>query len=101
MLEIEKKGSKTQKLFRSYSSRLIKALSTIRSGRARAREEMFSVFMETDKELHVGAWKYWYLIYLNNPSELTIFESNKIKVQHEKMKLQNEEVMLRNVQNLD
>ena len=57
--------------------------------------------METDKELHVGAWKYWYLIYLNNPSEETIFESNKIKVQHEKMKLQNEEVMLRNVQNLD
>ena len=34
--------------------------------------------------------------YLNNPSEETIFESNKIKEQHETMKLQNEEVMLRN-----
>ena len=32
--------------------------------------------------------------YLNNPSEETIFGSNKIKEQHETMKLQNEEVML-------
>ena len=31
--------------------------------------------------------------YLNNPSEEAIFESNRIKEQHETMKLQNEEVM--------
>ena len=34
--------------------------------------------------------------YLHNPSEETIFGSNKIKEQHKTMKLQNEEVMLRN-----
>ena len=33
--------------------------------------------------------------YLNNPSEKTIFGSNKIKEQHETMKLQNEEVIHR------
>ena len=32
--------------------------------------------------------------YLNNPSEETIFGSDRIKKQHETMKLQNEEVML-------
>ena len=32
--------------------------------------------------------------YPNDPSEETIFGSNKIKEQHETMKLQNEEVML-------
>ena len=34
--------------------------------------------------------------YLNNPSEETIFRSNKIKEQRESMKLQNNEVILRN-----
>ena len=38
--------------------------------------------------------------YLNNPSEEALFESNRIKEQHEAMKLQNEEVM-RNTLNLD
>ena len=42
MLEIEKKESKV-KLFRNYSSRLARALSTIRAGRARAAEKMFRV----------------------------------------------------------
>ena len=42
LLEIEKKKeSKTLKLFRNYSSRLGRALSTIRAGRARAVKEMF------------------------------------------------------------
>ena len=41
LLEIEKKESKKLKLFRNYSSRLAKALSTIRAGRARAIEEIF------------------------------------------------------------
>ena len=88
-------------MFRNYSIKLTRALSTIWSGRARAREEMFSDYKETDKELHVGIWKYWYLIYLSNPSEETIFGSNKIKDQHEIIKLQNEEVMLGSIQNLD
>ena len=34
--------------------------------------------------------------YLKNPSEETIFGSNKIKEQHETMKLLNEEVMPKN-----
>ena len=43
-----------------------------------------------------GNQKYILVPYLNNPSEETIFGSNKIKEQHGTMKLQNEEVMLRN-----
>ena len=40
-------------------------------------------------------WKSEILIpYLSNPSEETVFGSNKIKEQHGTMKLQNEEVML-------
>ena len=34
--------------------------------------------------------------HFNNPSEETIFGSNKIKKKHETMKLQNEEVILGN-----
>ena len=34
--------------------------------------------------------------YLNNPFEVAIFGSNKIKEEHETMKLQNEEVMPKN-----
>ena len=37
----------------------------------------------------LDVWKCWY-----HPSEEVIFESNRIKEQHETMKLQNEEVML-------
>ena len=36
------------------------------------------------------------VLYLNKPSEETIFERNKIEKKHETMKLQNEEVMLGN-----
>ena len=47
------------------------------------------------RTIHI--WKLEILVpYLNNPSEETIFGSNKIKEQHGTMKLQNEEVMLRN-----
>ena len=38
--------------------------------------------------------------YLNNPSEDSIFGSNKIKEQHETMKLQIEEVMLETLKTL-
>ena len=34
--------------------------------------------------------------YLNNPSEESMFGSNKIKAQNETMKLPNEEVILKN-----
>ena len=54
MLQIEKKESKTPKMFKNNSSRLVRALSTIRSGRTRAKEEMLSVYKETDQELHLG-----------------------------------------------
>ena len=36
------------------------------------------------------------VLYLNNPFEEAIFESNKIKEEHETMTLQNEEVVLKN-----
>ena len=93
MLEIEKRKVKHSQLFTTYWSRLARTLSTIRAGRARAVvEEMFMRKLTKN---------YTYLEillvpYLNNPSEETIFGSNKIKEQHETMKLQNEEVMFRN-----
>ena len=79
-------------LFRNYSSRLARALSTIEAGRrarqtARAVEEMFMMRkLPRNLEMQVA--------YLNNSSKETIFGSNRIKKQHETMKLQNEEVML-------
>ena len=96
MLEIEKKESKTL-LFRNYSCRLARALSTIRAGRAVAGEEMF--IRKLPRTRHI--WKSEILVsYLNNPSEETISGSNKIKEQRKTMKLQNEEVTLRNTKNL-
>ena len=35
------------------------------------------------------------VLYSKNPSEEAVFESNRIKEQHDTMKLQNEEVMLK------
>ena len=82
MLEIEKKESETLKTFQNYWVRLARALSTIRAGRAGEVEEMFMRKLTKN---------YTYLEilvpYLNNPSEETIFGSNKIKEQHEPMKL--------------
>ena len=43
-----------------------------------------NVYEKTNQELHTGVWKYWYLTYLNSPSEETVFGSDKIKKQHEK-----------------
>ena len=81
------------KFFTIYSSQLARALSTIRAGRARAVRG--NTYEETDKGLHISgnAGRVPHLI---NPSEETIYESNKIKEQNETMELQNEEVMLRN-----
>ena len=62
---------------RNYSSRLARALSTIREGRARAVEEMFT---KNQTHLEVPSIP-------NNPSEGVIFGSNKFKEQHETMKL--------------
>ena len=72
-------------------SRLARALSTIRAGRARALEGILMRKLtknQTYQEILVP--------YLNNVSEEAIFGSNKIKQQHEPVKLQNEEDMLRN-----
>ena len=49
-----KKGKKKLKVFRTYSSRLSRALSIIRAGRAKAVEEMFTYAEETDQELDIS-----------------------------------------------
>ena len=92
MLEIEKRKIKYYKLFRNYSSRLARALSTIRTSRARAVEKIFMGKKLTKNYTYLEML----VPYLDNLSEETILGSNKIKEQHETMKLQNEEVMLRN-----
>ena len=70
---------KKEILFRNYLSRFARALSTIRAGRAKAVEvEMF--MRKLPRTRHI--WKSEILVpYLNNPSEETIFGSNKIKEQ--------------------
>ena len=72
-------------------SRLTRALSTIRAGRARALEGML-----TRKLIKNQTCQEILLPYLNNLSEEAVFGSNKIKEQHEPVNLQNEEDMLRN-----
>ena len=74
-------------VFRDYPSRLARAFSAIRVGRARAVEKMFRGNYQ-----ELASWTYPEILvpYLNNSSEETIFGSNKIKEQHETMKLQNE-----------
>ena len=63
----------------------------MRAGRARRVEEIFMRKLTKDcKYLEI------LVLYLNKPSEETIFESNKIEKKHETIKLQNEEVMLGN-----
>ena len=57
MLEIEKKESKTLNNFQKLPSRLARALSTIRAGRARAVEKMFR---GNYQELARHIRKYWY-----------------------------------------
>ena len=81
-MEIQGKKVK-QILFRNYSSRLARVLSTIRAGRARAAEQMFM------RELPRTSWTYLEILvpYLNNTSEETIFRSNKFKEQHETIKV--------------
>ena len=71
-------------------SRLARTLSTIRADRARAVEEMFMFI----RELLRSSKTYLEILvpYLNNSTEETIFESNRIKEKYEAMKLQNEEV---------
>ena len=82
--KLRKKKVKHQILFRNYSSKLARTLSTIRAGRATAVEKMFM------GKLTRASYLEMLVLYLNNSSEETIFASNKIKEQHETMKLQNE-----------
>ena len=53
-MEIEKKESKTLENFHNYSSRLARALSTIRAGRARAFGSKRKFYDETDQELDIS-----------------------------------------------
>ena len=73
-------------------SRLARVLRTIRAGRARTVEGIFT------KKLNKNyAYLEILVPYLNNPScEEAIFGSNKINKGGETMKLENEEVMLKN-----
>ena len=89
--KLRKRKVKSWYFFRNYSSRLARILSTIRAGRARAVEEIYT-YEETDQQDR-GIYLEILVPYLNNPSEEVIFGSNKIKEEHETMKLQNEEVM--------
>ena len=58
-----------------------------------------NVYEKTDQELGISGntTGNWHTSQPNNPSEKTIFGSNKVKEQHETIKLQNEEVMHRNI----
>ena len=91
-LEIEKKKKvKHEILFRNYSSRLARALSTIRTWQAeleqsRERKCLWGNYQELASQTYLEIL----VPYLNNSSEETIFGSNKIKEQLETMKLQNE-----------
>ena len=51
---IEKKESKTLETFSNYSSRLARALSTVRASRARAFGSKRKVYDETDQELDMS-----------------------------------------------
>ena len=77
-------------------SRLARALITFRSVRARVVEEMF-IWKLTKNYIYLEIL----VPYPNTTSEETIFESDKIKKQHERRKLQNGKVMLRNATNPD
>ena len=81
------------------------ALRTLQAEQAEP-EQQRNVYQKTDQELVTYLkTKIPYLLktqvpYLNNPSEDSIFGSNKIKEQHETMKLQIEEVMLETLKTL-
>ena len=53
-----------------------------------------NVYEKNDQELVIS--RSTGTAYRNNPSEEAIFETNKIKKEHETMKLHNEEDMLKN-----
>ena len=60
MLEIEKMESKKLKTFQKLLERISSStiLSTIRAGRTRAEEEMFTWKLNKPRTRHI--WKYWY-----------------------------------------
>ena len=75
--KLKKRKVKTEISFRNDSSRLVRILSTIRAGRARAVEEICTYEEIYQQELDI----YIEILvpYINNPSEEAIFGSNKIK----------------------
>ena len=86
-------------LFRNYSNRLAKALSTI--GAVRRAKQTASQNSGEDVYDEEAASKNqlarhleMLLAYLNNTFEETIFRGNRIKKQHEAMQLQNEDKKL-------
>ena len=69
MLETEKEESKIVNTFQKYSSRIARALSTIRAGRARAVEETFMRKLPRNNDAYLKIL----ISCLNNPSEETVF----------------------------
>ena len=101
LLEIEKKDIKTlnnfQKLLKQISqSSQYNQRAGGRAKKAAVRQRKCLLSMrKLPKTIDIsGNQKYILVPYVNNPSEETIFGSNKIKEQCGTMKLQNEEVSL-------
>ena len=93
-MEIEEKKSTTVKNFQKLLEQISQRPQYYQSRQRqtiRAAEEMFMRKL-TKNQTYLEIL----VTYLNNPSEETIFGSNKIKEQHETEKLQNEEVMPQN-----
>ena len=65
---------------------------------SRKTQWICNVYEETDQGLDISGIT---VSYLNNPSEETIFGSNKIKAQHKTKSFQNEEVNVRNTKHLE
>ena len=92
LLEIEKKESKTLNTFQKLLEQISKSPQYNQS-RQQGQSSRENVYEETAKN-QVARHLEILVPYLNNPSQETIFRSDKIKEQHETMKLQNEEIML-------
>ena len=85
LLEIEKKESKTLNNFQKLLEQISESPQYNQSRQGQSSRE------NVQKKLPRTSQTYLEILapYLNNSSEETIFESNKIKKQHETMKLQN------------
>ena len=92
LLQTRKNESKKLKTFKKLLEQIVQVFQynqNRKSQRSRGK-----VYQETEQELNISGNTGTIPI---NPSEETIFGSNKVKKQHGTMKLQNEEVMPTNI----